>query len=79
MKRMGFLAIALAAVVAVGCDRSHKDVAKTTTAGDPAAVGTSGANKVSSSDKDFVSDLSSRAWPRSSSAGWRPSARRIPK
>ncbi len=58
MKRMGFLAIALTTVVAVGCDRSHNDVAKTTTAGDPAAVGTSGAAKVSSADKDFVSDLS---------------------
>ena len=58
MKRMGFLAIALATVVAVGCDRSHNDVARTTTASDPAAVGTSGAAKVSSGDKDFVNDLS---------------------
>jgi len=59
MKRMGFLAIALATVVAVGCDRSHNDVAKTTTASDPAAVGTAGArDKVSSGDKDFVNDLS---------------------
>ena len=58
MKRMGFVSIALATVVAVGCDGKHKDVAKTTTAGDPAAVGTSGAAKVSSADKDFVNDLS---------------------
>lgn len=59
MKRIGFLSIALATIVAVGCDRSH-DVAKTTTASDPAAVGTAGEaarDKVSSADKDFVNDL----------------------
>jgi putative membrane protein len=56
MKRMGFLAIALATVVAVGCDNNRKEIAKT---GDPAAVGTAGeaSNKVSSADKDFVNDL----------------------
>jgi len=58
MKRMGFLAIALATVVAVGCDGNRTETAKTTTAGDPAAVGTSGAAKVSSADRDFVNDLS---------------------
>jgi putative membrane protein len=59
MKRMGFLSIALATVVAVGCDGNRKDIAKTGTAGDPAPVGTAGeaANKVSSDDKDFVNDL----------------------
>lgn len=56
MKRMGFLSIALAAVVAVGCD-TRRDV---TTTGDPAPVGTAGEsdrNKVSNGDKDFVNDL----------------------
>jgi hypothetical protein len=59
MKRMGFLSIALATVVAVGCDGNHKEIAQTATAGDPAPVGTAGeaANKVSSGDKDFVNDL----------------------
>jgi len=58
MKRIGFLSIALAAVVAVGCD-THR-ASTTNTAGDPAAVGTAGEgdrNKVSSGDKDFVNDL----------------------
>jgi putative membrane protein len=58
MKRMGFLSIALAGVVAVGCDANNRrDV---TTTGDPAAVGTAGEadrNKVSNGDKDFVNDL----------------------
>jgi putative membrane protein len=58
MKRMGFLSIALAAVVAVGCDANNRrDV---TTTGDSAPVGTAGEadrNKVSSGDKDFVNDL----------------------
>ena len=58
MKRMSFLAIALAAVVAAGCDGKRTEMAKTDAAGDPAAVGTSGAAKVSSADRDFVNDLS---------------------
>jgi putative membrane protein len=59
MKRIGFLSIALAAVVTVGCD-SNRRANTTNTAGDPAAVGTAGEadrNKVSSGDKDFVNDL----------------------
>jgi putative membrane protein len=58
MKRMGFLSIALAAVVAVGCDNNRR--ATTTNTGDPAAVGTAGEadrSKISSADKDFVNDL----------------------
>ena len=58
MRRIGFLAIAFAAVVAVGCDNNRS--ATTKTAGDPAAVGTAGEsdrNKVSNSDKDFVNDV----------------------
>ena len=57
MKRMGFLSIALATVVAVGCDTNkHRDVTS-----NPAAVGTAGEtdrNKVSNGDADFVKDLS---------------------
>ena len=59
MRRIGFLPLVLAAVVAVGCDRSHRDTATATTS-DPAAVGTAGEAdraKVSSADKDFVNDL----------------------
>jgi putative membrane protein len=62
MKRLGFLSIALAAVMAVGCDsKTHRDTADThTAAANPTAVGTSGAadsNKVSNSDRDFVQEL----------------------
>jgi putative membrane protein len=59
MRRIGFLPLALAAVVAVGCDHSRRDTATATTS-DPAAVGTAGeaaGAKVSSADKDFVNDL----------------------
>ena len=58
MKRMGFLSIALAAVVAVGCDAQPRR-GRDATAGDPAAVGTAGepTDKVSSGDKDFVNEL----------------------
>ena len=58
MKRIGFLSIVLAAVVAVGCESNRR--ANTTNTGDPAAVGTAGEadrSKVSSGDKDFVNDL----------------------
>lgn len=58
MKRIGFLSIVLAAVVAVGCESNRS--ANTTNTGDPAAVGTAGEadrSKVSSGDKDFVNDL----------------------
>ena len=53
MRRMGFLSIALAAAVAVGCDANSRDV----TTGDPAAVGTAGEADVRSVDKDFVNEL----------------------
>ena len=58
MKRMGLLPIALAMVVSVGCDSTHRDATKPASA--PAAVGTAGEsdrNKVSSGDTDFVKDL----------------------
>ena len=59
MKRYGFLSIALAAAVTVGCQNGRND---TTAANSPAggpAVGTSGANdrNISNGDKDFVKDL----------------------
>jgi putative membrane protein len=59
MKRMGFLSIALATVVAVGCESSTPREA-TDTAGNPAAVGTAGEadrNKVDNGDADFVEEL----------------------
>jgi len=59
MRRIGFLSIALATVVAVGCD-SNRTATTKNPAGGPAAVGTAGesdSSKVSSSDKDFVNDL----------------------
>ena len=58
MRRLGFLPLALAAVVAVGCDNNRKDTTAATTA-DPAAVGTAGEadrNKPGMGDKDFVND-----------------------
>jgi putative membrane protein len=56
MKRYGFLSIALAAALAVGCSNSNKDVSATTP---PAggAVGTAGTDSVSNSDKEFVKDM----------------------
>jgi putative membrane protein len=61
MKRMGFLSIALATVVAVGCDgNNRKEIAATHTTADPAAVGTSGEagrNKITDADKDFVNAM----------------------
>jgi len=57
---MGFLSIALAIVVVAACDKSNRrDVADAHGAGNPAAVGTSGAdrNKVSRGDQDFVQEL----------------------
>jgi putative membrane protein len=59
MRRIGFLPLAFAAVVAVGCDTNRTDTTTATTS-DPAAVGTAGEadrNKVSAADKDFVNDL----------------------
>jgi len=58
MRRFGFLPLALAAVVAVGCDNNRRDTPAATTA-DPAAVGTAGEadrNKPGLGDKDFVND-----------------------
>ena len=54
MRRMGFLSIALAAAVAVGCDANRRDGTST---GDPAAVGTAGEAEVRSVDKDLVNEL----------------------
>jgi putative membrane protein len=58
MKRYGFLSIALAAAVTLGCNSSarHDESAPNPSAG---AVGTAGSeeSKVSSGDKDFVKDI----------------------
>jgi putative membrane protein len=51
MKRMTWLSVVAAAAIAVGCERT--DRVETTTP----AVGTSGVETVSSSDRDFVRDL----------------------
>ena len=59
MRRFGFLPLALAAVVAVGCNGNRKDTTAATTA-DSAAVGTAGEAdraKPGMGDKDFVNDL----------------------
>ena len=59
MRRMGLLPLALAALVAVGCDNNRRDTTAATTAGDPAAVGTAGEAdraKPGMGDKDFVND-----------------------
>ena len=54
MRRMGVMAVALAAVMAVGCNRSDNKAA-----GDSPAVGTAGRaeNGVSAGDRDFVKDV----------------------
>src|SRR5829696_2186192 len=59
MRRIGLLPLALAAVVAVGCDNNRRDTTAATKATDPAAVGTAGEadrNKPGMGDKDFVND-----------------------
>jgi len=59
MRRIGFLSIALATVVAVGCDNNRR-ATTTNGAGEPAAVGTAGEadrSKVSNEDKSFVNEL----------------------
>ena len=59
MKRYGFLSMALAAALTVGCNSSdHRD---TSAANPPAggAVGTAGSDNVSNGDKDFVKDIAS--------------------
>jgi putative membrane protein len=58
MRRIGFLPLALAAVVAVGCDNNRRDTTAAKTA-DPAAVGTAGESdraKPGMGDKDFIND-----------------------
>jgi len=58
MRRLGFLPLALAAVVAIGCDNNRRDNTSATPA-DPAAVGTAGEadrNKPGMGDNDFVND-----------------------
>ncbi len=60
MKRNGFLAIALAAAVTIGCNSNdRKDVNASNPSGSGSApVGTAGTNtKVSNGDKDFVHDV----------------------
>ena len=54
MRRMGVMAVLLAAVVAVGCDKSGNRAAN-----DSPAVGTAGRadNHVSAGDRDFVRDV----------------------
>jgi putative membrane protein len=59
MRRIGLLPLALAAVVAIGCDSNRTDTT-TATPSDPAAVGTAGEadrTKASSADKDFANDI----------------------
>ena len=58
MRRMGFMAIALAATVAVGCNRSENRAANDTTA-TPGTAGTAGRadNRVGAGDRDFVRDV----------------------
>lgn len=60
MKRYGFLSIALAAAVTIGCNSNARNDANATNPSNGGAVGTAGSeeNKVSNSDKDFVKDLS---------------------
>ena len=55
MRRMGVMALALAATIAVGCNRSEHRTANDSTA----ATGTAGRaeNGVSSGDRDFVNDV----------------------
>ena len=60
MRHLGFLPLALAAVVAVGCDNNRKDTTAAARPGDPAAVGTAGEaerDKPGMGDNDFVNDL----------------------
>src|SRR5436190_11974172 len=59
MKRYGFLSIALAAALAIGCNsKGDRDV---NASNPPAsgAVGTAGSDNVKNGDKDFVKDLAS--------------------
>jgi putative membrane protein len=59
MRRFGVLPLALAAVVAVGCNGNRRDTTTATTS-DSAAVGTAGEAaraKPGMGDKDFVNDL----------------------
>ena len=58
MKRLGFLSIGLAAVLAVGCNRDTADSRGNTTS--TGAVGTAGdadRSEIKSADKDFAHDL----------------------
>lgn len=58
MKRIGFLSLALAAMLAAGCNSDRRNASSTTAAGGSSAVGTSGSSesKVSRGDTDFVHD-----------------------
>ena len=59
MKRYGFLSIALAAAVTVGCNSNHRNDTNATNPPAGGAVGTAGSadRNVKSGDKDFVHDL----------------------
>ena len=56
MKRYGFLSIALAAALTIGCNSNGRDNASNPSTG--GAVGTAGAaDNIKGGDKDFVHDL----------------------
>jgi putative membrane protein len=59
MHRIGFVMVALAATLSIGCNR--KDAASSSAgAGNPPAVGTSGASEISGSDRDFLRDIAGK-------------------
>jgi len=61
MKRYGFLSIALAAAVTVGCQNGRNDTNATNPPAGGSAVGTAGAedHNITNGDKNFVKDIAS--------------------
>jgi putative membrane protein len=57
MKRYGFLSIAMAAAITLGCNTNHRNDTNATNPPAGGAVGTAGSGDVKSGDKDFVHDL----------------------
>ena len=57
MKRYGFLSIALAAAITLGCNSKGGNDTRATNPPAGGAVGTAGSENVKSGDKDFVHDL----------------------
>ncbi len=57
MKRYGFLSIALAAAITLGCNSKNSNEANSANPPAGGAVGTAGSESVKSGDKDFVHDL----------------------